>query len=223
MKFNQHSQNPLSIYSNIISKESPLKFFYVTDPNDYAEILLLRLQAYEKSNKVNNSTLSHDLSDYADCKSKIIAVKRDNKILGSIRTTFLEESDPSFNYHFVKDISNIPPLENTAEGSRLCVSPQAQGLGLASKLEVLMILTAICGNRRYLIGSAEGTLIDFHVRYGFKRLGIWYNNENFGQIPHELLFLDTHAVLNGHGVEKTVWNNIYQPALKAFGFSSYTK
>lgn len=212
----ENYQAILTAYSQYISPDGKINFFQIIQPSDYVEVLTLRNLAYSKANKIAKMATVQHLSDRFDCASIIIGVRQEQRLIGSIRVTELAESYPNFLYPYYQDMPDCPDIDDTAEGSRLCILPSAKGQGLALILEVLMVLTAYYRGKKYLLGSAEGTLINFHTRCGFKRLGKTYVNDTFNDIPHELLIMDIAAVLKGQGVESKIWNEIYLPAIKIF-------
>lgn len=115
------------------------------------------------TNKINKNVGPLQLSNFFDCKSKIILAKINGTLVGSVRVTFLNQGYPDFSYQYVKDPPNMPTLTDIAEGSRLSTDLSVRGMSIPAKLEALMVLTAIGEGNNHIRGSAPDLMIDFHI------------------------------------------------------------
>ncbi len=203
---------------NSLSKEGfPLSsaykkfdFTYVKSKDEYSEVLALRFKAYTADGKVKSGAAVGDMADEFDARSRILIVKHDGHIIGSVRIIFHEDSDKlSYGRYFDIPPEGLPDRKDYAEASRMCVDPDYRGADIFYHLAEHMVLTTVKSGRRFIVGGATGLLLEKWEKCGFKRLGINYTSKDIAGIQHELILMDTHEVAMGKGIDLKLWTRVF--------------
>lgn len=186
-------------------------FSYVKDKWEYEQVLELRKKAYIAASKVDQSIQSHEFADEFDSRARILIVRKNNEIVGSVRVMFHKDFSDSIlarNRAFIDD-KNITS-DNSVEASRLCVDPKFQGFEVALNLLSHFTLTAIKAGKRYIYGGASDRMVDFYRRAGWKISTNTYSSESLRGIIHNVVYVDLHNVVLGKGITPVVWNKVYK-------------
>ncbi len=185
-------------------------FSYVKTEKEYDEVLELRYRSYQAAGKLAENASPKSMSDEFDARSRILIVKHNDKVVGSVRVIFHEDSDRlSYGRYFDVPPEGLPPKSEYAEASRLCTDPTYRGAEIAYHLVEHMVLTTVQSGRKYIVSGAAGSLLDLWSKCGFKRLGINYRSLDFGGMPHELILMNTHEVALGKGIDLRLWNRVF--------------
>ncbi|MEW6057478.1 MAG: GNAT family N-acetyltransferase [Bdellovibrionota bacterium] len=186
-----------------------LDFTYVKTESEYNEVLHLRYNAYKNANKLAPNKQVIDMADEFDSRARILVVKHQGRVVGSVRTMFHAETDQTDHGRYIAYPSNFPKLTETIEASRMCTDPEFQKTGIVFELLAHMVLTTIKSGRRYLYSGASGSLLEFYKKCGWRLTGLTYNNDALGGIQHELMLMDTYEVALGKGIGFRFWNRLY--------------
>jgi predicted GNAT family N-acyltransferase len=185
-------------------------FSYVKTEDEYKQVLELRLEAYKAAGKLKPGVTAQDMADEFDARSRILIVKHSDKIVGSVRVIFHEDSDKlSYGRYFDVPPEGLPPRQEYAEASRMCTDQSYRGADIAFHLIEHMVLTTVQSGRKYILSGATGSLIGLWERCGFKRLGIQYASKDLAGIVHELILMNTHDVALGRGISLGLWNRVF--------------
>lgn len=185
-------------------------FSYVKNTWEYEQVLNLRKKAYIAANKISDETSPKDMADEYDSRARVLIVKKDNDIIGSVRVMFHDSFEESeLRKDGVTEIDGLN-LDRAAEASRLCTHPNYRGIDIAYQLLSHFSLTAIKSDKRYIYGGATGAMIDFYQKAGWTVLDKTYTCSSLKNIPHKVVYVDLHQVVLGRNISRDTWLRIYK-------------
>jgi hypothetical protein len=192
-------------------------FGRVQTTRDYQDVLALRHLAYTAAAKMNPRKTVAEMEDEFDARAAIVIARHAGVIIGSARVIFHGEADSlSYGRYFDHPVPGLPPRQEYAEGSRMCIRPDCRGGGLFYQIFARVILATRRGGRRYLVGGCTHELIDKWERCGHRRIGASYISRDIADMPHELMVLDAEAAIRGEGICDVMYAHI-KAALAAEG------
>ncbi len=189
---------------------SAFDFGYVKTKDEYREVLELRWRAYQKNNKISAGVDSTFMSDEFDSRSRILIVKHQGKIVGSVRAMFHEDQDTTSHERYLRLPPTLPPKSDCVEASRLCVDPDFRGMDIAYELVSHLVLLTIKSGKKYFFGSAADSLKSFWRSTGAEFIDTFYTHAELGNLEHEMLVSDVYDAVLGRSVSKTEWKRIYK-------------
>lgn len=193
-----------------ISKTTQLlDFSYVKNKAQYEQVLELRKLAYSSVGKIEEDIDSAEMADEYDARARILTVKHQDRIVGSVRLMFHNDYDETDHARYVSYPDSLPSITKVAEASRLCVDPSQRGSDIGYELLNHMFLTSLKSDRRYVLSGAAKKEMKFYEKVGWRKTGITYQNEALGGVEHELMLLDVYDVALGNGIKPKVWNKVY--------------
>lgn len=190
-----------------------LDFTYVKTQEDFHSVLGLRHAAYLASKKISENTSPTDMQDEFDARAQILIAKYKGQIVGSLRAMFHDSPEQSDLGRYVAFPSTFPRFSEIVEATRVCTRSDFRGSDVMYQMMAHLLLTAIKGGRRYILGGAAGSLVEFYRKIGFRPVGIRYKSKALGGTEHELLLMDTHEVALGKGIAIKPWNQLYGPVI----------
>jgi hypothetical protein len=188
-----------------------LDFSYVKTEEEYREVLELRYNSYRLANKLEENKTSADMADEYDARARILIVKHRGKIVGSLRAMFHENDDATEHEQYIKYPQGFPRVSDFVEATRVCTDTSIRGSDVLYVLLSHLLLTAVKSGRRYIVGCAAGSLIDFYKKCGYfpvKNIPP-FKSKALANIEHQLIMMDTHEIALGRNISMRSWNSLY--------------
>lgn len=186
-----------------------LDYSYVKTEEEFEEVLDLRFQAYSQVGKVASDKKPSDMTDEFDSRAKIIAVKHSGKIVGSARVMLHNLGDSTEFGNYTTFPNDFPKVWEYVETSRICTTPNMRGSDVMFEIVSHIVLLAVKGNRRYVVGGAAGSLLDFYKKAGWTITDIGYRSKALVQDESRIIFLDIHKVVLGRGIKIRDWKRMF--------------
>ncbi|MCC7442144.1 MAG: GNAT family N-acetyltransferase [Bdellovibrionales bacterium] len=190
-----------------------LDFTYVKTQEEYQSVLHLRHATYLAENKISPDKKVMDMADEFDSRAQILIAKHKGKIVGSLRAMFHDSPEQSDIGRYVRFPAEFPKFAEIVEATRVCTHAEFRGADIMYQLMAHLLLTAIKHGRRFVVGGAAGSLVEFYAKIGFKPVGVRYRSLALDGIEHELIMMDTHEVALGRGIGIKPWNQLYGPVI----------
>ncbi len=189
-----------------------LDFSYVKSEREYKEVLQLRFDAYKQANKLSIDKTVSEMADEFDARARILIVKHKGRIIGSLRAMFHDNEDPTEHEQYVDyPAQGFPKNTEIIEATRVCTDPAFRGSDILYVLLAHLLLTAVKSGRRYILGCAAGSLIDFYKKCGYVAVRDVpvFKSKSLNDVEHTLIIMDTHEVALGRGISIEAWNRLY--------------
>lgn len=186
-----------------------LDYSYVKTEKEFEEVMSLRLQAYSEVGKVSSEKTPFDMTDEFDSRAKIIAVKHSGKVVGSARVMLHNVGDPTEFGKYVEFPNDFPKVWEYVESSRVCTDTSVRGSDVMFEILSHIVLLAVKGNRRYVVGGAAGSLLTFYKKAGWTITDVCYRSTALVQDESRIILLDIHKVVLGHGLKIRDWKRMF--------------
>jgi hypothetical protein len=193
------------------------EFGYVTNREEYLEILELRSIAYKGVGKLAPHALVEVSQAPLDDISRIVICKHFGRAIASVAVAF-PKSDTFLDVErgIGRSIpSSFPTKENICEISRLCVHPDYQNSDLLIRMVQEMAKIVVESDRRFVITSADDKMLPFYRMLGWTETEMTYAHPFLNGMPHKIIFMDRNKKALGLGVNPILWR-------LTFGFTIYT-
>lgn len=182
-----------------------LEFSYSSSPEEYQQILKLRLEAYRRAGKVSPDTTAEQMADEFDKNSKIIVAKFRGEVVGSMRITRCLGPHDKFELDASITLPKKLPRLQTIEISRLCVDNRFENtdvvLGLIERATILGLQLGV----KRVITSCVTEMLPYYAKMGFYPTGLQFKLETLGGIPHHFLMADSRTQLRSYKLNPLYW------------------
>ncbi|MBC7385166.1 MAG: GNAT family N-acetyltransferase [Cryobacterium sp.] len=186
-----------------------LDYSYVKTAEEFEEVLSLRLEAYSGAGKISKDKTRFDMTDQFDSMAKIIAVKQNSKVVGSARLMLHNLGDQTEFGRYTEFPAGFPKPWEYVECSRICTSPSVRGSDVMFEIVSHIVLLAVKADRRYVVGGAAGSLLDFYKKSGWTITDISYVSQALKQDESKIIVLDIHKVVLGYGLKIRDWKRMF--------------
>jgi predicted GNAT family N-acyltransferase len=177
----------------------------VRDEEDYREVLALRRAAYVAAGKASGETTDADMGDALDARSRIVTVRWNGKLVGSIRVTFPRtEADRLRHEDYCALPASLPPRPEVVEMSKACTDPEFRGADLFYAIVKQAALVVIQARRRWILMSCTDDLHPLYRKLGLRDLDAQYVHPTMGA-RHHVMLGDAVSMIAG-GMNPIVWN-----------------
>ena len=169
-----------------------ITYRFVDSHEDYLEVLSLRDRAYKHAGKIARNQKITEMSCSTDEKSRILMILHGDKLVASVAMAFPDEKTiMDTEVSLKKGFPHwIPPKEQMVEISRLCCAPEYKGSGLFWVTIKEIERVALGSQRRFVITSAEGSLLSCYIALGFQRTSLKYAHHALSGKEHEIITLN---------------------------------
>lgn len=186
-----------------------LDYTYVKSENEFDDVLELRHLAYSSAGKISKNKNKFEMTDEFDAIAKIIAVKHNSKIVGSARIMIHNQGDSTEFGKYTKFPESFPKIWEYVEVSRICTNPDIRGYDVLYEILSHIILLTVKANRRYAVGGAAGSLLDFYKKAGWTVTDIIYKSQALKQDESKIIILDTHKVVLANKIKLKDWKRMF--------------
>lgn len=107
---------------------------------------------------------------------------------------------------------DFPPRRACGEVSRVAVEPTRDRRGLMRAMVMGVGLDLLRHGRRYLVGSAAGSLLSYYIALGGRVSPIEYRHTQLGNLAHRVFVVDVLGVVSGRvRVRPSIWSAVIAP------------
>jgi hypothetical protein len=182
----------------------------VKSVEEYKEVLAVRLAAYDDAGKLGIKPSLENLADVRDLRSRILIARACGQIVGTLRVTFCNDGRDRFE---LEESINLPQDINrtdTAELSRLAVSPVYQGtdvvLGLIERAIQVGYESRVCT----AITSCTPDRLENYKRLGFIAARETFPLKTMGGLPHYFLRSQVDDMILGRNTDSFAWHYTFK-------------
>jgi len=186
---------------------------YCSSQQDWADILNLRLKAYQSVGKFTDKKSADEMQDRFDAYGRHIVCKVGSTIVGAFRIIFVDK-DKTRSEHIALNIPLPDWLFNFSfvEVSRLCIDKEFRHSDALTILLRRCFEIAAQTQTHYVLANCNSDMWPLYKKVGFKKLGVRF--EAFGRKDCEMITADVHRILNGKDATFMAWNVFFLSALE---------
>ena len=182
-----------------------LELDYARTPEEYDEVLNLRLDAFRAVVDTPPDAKAKDWGDHFDAKARILTVRYRGKLVASCRLIMAAPDGPLEHDALVQLPNTLPDRKLIVEVSRTCTHPAYRGDDLLMMLFRHIVLNSLESGRRFMMANCVKNLLPIYERVGCKYTGVKFRHATDGN-EHYVFLGDLSAMLLGRGISPLAWS-----------------
>jgi hypothetical protein len=189
------------------------RFRFVKTQDEYEEVLKLRYKSYLQAGKVDETKTFLDMGTSLDHLSRIIVAYHGSRLVGSVAVAFPDSDDLVLDTEkaFPNGYPNpMPAKTKMIEIARLCTDSDYRRSDLLLRILEYTYKVFVCGNREFVISSADDILWPLYKRIGFKKTGMSYAHPYLAGVIHHVIIGSRKEPDKAAGVSILAWLYVWR-------------